>query len=80
MAGVLAWIMVLTGLTKASDLVGMDGMAAGGVRLFIIPPTGIMKAIGIMISTEEISPAMIGLCIRTTIFIETETELKRGMV
>ena len=81
MAGALAWIMVLTGLTKASDLVGMDGMAAGGVRVFIIRHIGIMtETIDVMISTEEILPTRIGLCIQTIIFIETETELKRGMV
>ena len=73
--------MVLTGLTKALDLVGVDGMAAGGDQQFIIPPIGTMEeVIGIMISTEEIMTIGIGLCIQTIIFTGTGTELTRGLV
>ena len=76
MAGVLVWIMVLTGLMKASDLVGVDGLAVGGDQQFIIRHIGTTEeAIGLMISTEEIWTAGTGLCIQTTIFTSTETEL-----
>ena len=70
--------MVLTGSTE--DLAGMDGMAAGGDQVFIIPYTGTMEvATGLTISTEEMLASRIGLCIQTIIFTSTETELKRGM-
>ena len=72
--------MVLTGLTKALDLVGVDGLAAGGDQVFIIPYTGTMEvATGLMISTEEMLATRIGLCIQTIISTSTEGELKRGM-
>ena len=77
MVGVSVWIMVLTGLMKALDLVGMDGLAAGGDQLIIILHMGTLEeVIVLMITTEEIWPTGIGLCIQTTISTATGPELK----
>jgi hypothetical protein len=81
MVGVLDWIMGLTGLMKDLDGDGEDGMAAGGVHLFIIRHTGIITDITTAtVFTEEIQDITTGSYIPKIIFTGTETALKRGMV